>query len=152
MSYQFSDELISILERSGWSSMRKVRTNQYVSDWKRDGYKVFQQALDFSASFGEIRLAHPAYAGSAFDESYFDPSAATRRLDRAWVIEDYEGLAMEQLIPVGQGYSGHLNYLIGDRGGFYGGYDDYFCRIGKTVEEAIEKILLGKNFERLPGL
>lgn len=152
MYYQFDAKLISILERSGWHPMRKVKTSQYASDWKKEGYQIFRQALEFAESFGGITLVHPAYSGyGASDESLFDPSAATRRLDRAWVIEDYEGLANEVLIPVGQGYSGHLTFLIGDRGGLYGGYDDYFCRVGKTVGEALANILFSKGFDKLSG-
>ncbi|MGJ7555630.1 SUKH-3 domain-containing protein [Variovorax sp. RB3P1] len=149
MIYQLNPKLTSALGRFGWNSARKIETNQFASDWKKDGYKIFREALDFAGSFGGIKLVHPAYSGELSDESHFDPSAATRRLDRAWVVEDYERLAGEVLIPIGQGYSGHLTFLIGDCGGFFGGYDDYFCRMGKTVEEALDKIMFGGKFQKL---
>lgn len=149
MSYQFDEKLTSALERCGWHPKRKVKTSHYASDWKKDGYQIFRQALEFAESFGGITLLHPAYSGGASDESCFDPSAATRRLDRAWVVEDYERLAKEILVPVGQGYFGHLTYLIGNRGGFYGGFDDYFCKIGASVEEAMVRIIFNKEFNKL---
>jgi len=132
--------------------MRKVETSQYISDWREGGYQIFAQALEFAESFGEITLLHPAYSGGVSDESCFDHSAATRRLDRAWVVEDYERLAKEILVPVGQGYSGHLTYLIGNRGGFYGGFDDYFCKIGASVEEAMVRIIFNKELNKLSDL
>lgn len=110
---------------------------------------LFPQALAFARSFGGIRLEHRTYDGSAPDFSHFDACMATRRFDKTWVTDDYEKLAKEKLILVGQGYSGHLTFLIGDQGGFYGGYDDYFCRIGKTVEDALTRILLGSTFDKL---
>lgn len=61
----------------------------------------------------------------------------------------YEKLTGESLVPVGLGYSGHMTFLVGEGGGMYGGYDDYFCRIGKSVEEAMANILFVRTFEAL---
>jgi hypothetical protein len=150
MSYKFDEKLLAALRPYGWHPQRKVSANKYISDWKNEGYRIFPQASEFSESFGGIKISHPAYSGNGADESSFDPSMATRRLDRSWVVEVYEKLADELLLPVGQGYSGHLTFLIGDRGGLYGAYDDYFCRVGKNVEIAIANILFAPgNFKRL---
>jgi len=151
MKFCFDEKSLSLLRRAGWHSQRNVKTDLYLLNWCKDGYTVFPHALEFARSFGGIHLAHRGYGSDAPDESHFDPSVATRRFDRAWAVDKYEGLAKEILIPVGQGYSGHLTFLIGTQGGFYGGYDDYFCRIGETVEEALANILFGRAFEKLPG-
>jgi hypothetical protein len=149
MNYEFNGELVSALQRAGWDSRRRVKTSSYVADWKREGYTIFPAALVFAENFGGFLLKHPGYNGEGSDESCFDPSAASRRLDRVWVVEDYQVLAGEELIPVGQGYSGHLTYLLGNDGGFYGGFDDYFCRIGRDVEDALANIVFAKGFEKI---
>jgi hypothetical protein len=149
MNYEFNEELVSALQRAGWDSRRRVRTSSYVADWKREGYAIFPAALLFAETFGGTVLKHLGYSGEGLAESCFDPSAASRRLDRAWVVEDYQVLAEEELIPVGQGYSGHLTYLLGNRGGFYGGFDDYFCRIGRDVGSALANIVFAKGFEKI---
>jgi len=149
MNYEFNEELVSALQRAGWDSRRRVKTSSYVADWKREGYAIFPAALLFAENFGGTVLKHPGYSGEGLDESCFDPSAASRRLDPIWVAKDYRLLAGEDLIPVGQGYSGHLTYLLGNGGGFYGGFDDYFCRIGRDVEIALTNIVFAKGFEKI---
>lgn len=149
MDYQFNEKLVFALEGAGWISRRKVKVSPYVLDWKNEGYRIFPEALRFAENFGGTVLKHPGYNGEGSDESCFDPSAASRRLDRSWVVDDYQILAKEELIPVGQGYSGHLTYLLGDGGGFYGGFDDYFCRIGNTVENALANIIFANGFEKI---
>jgi len=149
MNYEFNGELVSALQRAGWDSKKRGGTSSYVADWKREGYAIFPAALLFAETFGGTVLKHPGYNGEGLDESCFDPSAACRRLDRVWVVEDYQALAEEELIPVGQGYSGHLTYLLGNGGGFYGGFDGYFCRIGKDVGRALANIVFAKGFEEI---
>jgi hypothetical protein len=147
--FDFDRESFDRLKQAGWSAKRTVDTTLYLLDWQKDGYSVFSKALKFTQSFGGIRLVHRAYGVNTLDQSHFDSSAATRRFNRKWAVDVYEGLAQEALIPVGQGYSEHLTYLLGNKGGLYGGYDDYFCRIGRTVEEAVSNIIFAHQFEEL---
>jgi hypothetical protein len=83
MSYLFDENLIAALRLFGCYTERKVEISQISSGWKKEGYRVFPEASKFVKFFGGLTLTHPAYGGGAFDESHFDPSVATRRIDRS---------------------------------------------------------------------
>jgi hypothetical protein len=146
MIFEFNVETAGWLKKNGWSPTRKINAKNHISKWKDDGYDVFALGIEFAKSFAGINLPHPSFNRISQDKSFFDPVVATRRFNRLWAVEVYEGLAGQKLLPVGQGYSEHLTYLLGDGGGLFGGFDDYFCEVGPTLEDALFCILHAKPF------
>lgn len=63
MKYRFDEKLKIALEGSGWHPMRKVALEKYSSAWKAEGYRVFPCALEFTGSFGGLKIKHLSYAG-----------------------------------------------------------------------------------------
>ncbi|MDH2588506.1 hypothetical protein [Acinetobacter baumannii] len=63
--------------------------------------------------------------------------------------EEYSLKAGSDLLPIGLGYSEHLTYFIDPSFKFYGGYDDYFCKIGDSVNSFFNNIFYEKNFIQL---
>jgi len=149
-TYHFNAATANLLQQQGWHAGRAVDVTRYVAAWNSEGYTASVAAKRFARCFGGLRLTHAAYrTAGQHDESVFDPVAAMNRLDSRWVKDCYEGLAGSSLCPIGSGYSQHMTYFIAERGVFYGGYDDYFCRIGRTVEEALHNILVVREFKPL---
>ncbi|QWF15012.1 SUKH-3 domain-containing protein [Lysobacter capsici] len=145
MPWTFDAETRAVLQRHGWRGERSVATDAIQRAWQDDGYDVFAGGLRFARSFAGLRLRHPSWSGADGDESVFDPILASARFDRAWASERYQPAAKQRLLPIGQGYSAHLTYLIGDDGAIFGGYDDSLRRFGDSVEDALGNILLRRN-------
>lgn len=145
MQWRFDRETRAALQRHGWRDDRDVEVGAIQRAWEHDGYRVFASGLRFARAFAGLRLRHRSWSGADTDESRFDPILAIARFDRAWASERYESAARQRLLPIGQGYSAHLTYLIGDDGAIFGGYDDSLRRFGDSVEDALGNILLRRN-------
>ncbi|WP_353172178.1 SUKH-3 domain-containing protein [Acinetobacter rudis] len=137
------------LEKNGWYKARNGDLTQTINQWNDDGYKIFNSAQFFLKSFNNLRVQHEAYASNNQDYSYFDGIKASRGIDPAWVLEDYFCKVKVDLLPIGLGYSEHLTYFIDPSGNFYGGYDDYFCKIGDSINSFFDNIFFKKNFESI---
>ncbi|WP_082107257.1 SUKH-3 domain-containing protein [Chromobacterium vaccinii] len=146
MNYKFTRQTMDVLIKHGWSPNRAISTQGIISTWKNEGYEIFQEALDFIKTLDGITFKHTSRSGESEGESCFDSILATKGFDRLWAIEVYEPIIGKKLIPIGQGYSRHLTYLISNDGAIYGGYDDFFCEIGSDVCKAIENIICNKEF------
>ncbi|WP_082572035.1 SUKH-3 domain-containing protein [Variovorax sp. Root434] len=146
---KISNNALLVLESAGWFSERLISTNSCEAAWRLEKYEIFQEASDFVASFNGMKILHQSYSGGGKDISAFDAIDATRRLDPAWVVDVYGPGAGEKLLPIGQGNSEHLTYFIGEGGGIYGGFDDYFCLIGKSVSEAFENIFFKHQYVQI---
>ena len=83
------------------------------------------------------------------DYSIFDAKKATLEIDASWVFDVYNPKIKSQLVPIGQGYTEHMTYLISPEGCFYGAYDDYFCLIGNSAQHFFDNILFNKTFIQL---
>lgn len=145
-----SQEVTAVLVRSGWWPGRRIGIDDYMSAWKAEGYTANDAAIRFATELGNLRIVHKGYSSeNSDDESIFDPRTAldTVFLDR--VAEDYQPRAAEQLCPVGVGFSEHFVYLISPTGAMYGGFDSYFCRIGRDVNESLNNIFFDHKFESI---
>ncbi|MCD0493619.1 SUKH-3 domain-containing protein [Chromobacterium violaceum] len=146
MNYCFIPTVESVLIKNGWHPDRKVPIQNIILTWKNEGYNIFQEALDFIQNLDGITFKHPSKSGESEDESCFNSILATKGFDRLWAIEVYEPLIGKKLLPIGQGYSRHLTYLMSNDGAIYGGYDDFFCEIGSDICKAMENIICNKEF------
>ncbi|WP_227106711.1 SUKH-3 domain-containing protein [Chromobacterium rhizoryzae] len=146
MTYEFTPEIEAKLIEYGWHPSRFTNNSKTLSIWKNEGYDIFQEGLNFINSFNGIILKHSSRSGEFEDESCFDGALAAEGFDRLWAIEVYEPIIGKKLLPIGQGYSRHLTYLISEDGAIYGGYDDFLCQIGINAIKAIENIILNHEF------
>lgn len=147
--WKFESEVFNHLQKNGWFQKRFVNTGRYQKIWADEGYEVFPCALKFCSSFGEMKIRHLAYNGIEDEVSNFDPFKASQELDSLWVKNKYRSLAKDNLIPIGQGGSGHLTYFISESGKFFGGFDDYFCVMGNSLNDAFKNIFFVHNYVQI---
>ncbi|MHC0019162.1 SUKH-3 domain-containing protein [Acinetobacter pittii] len=148
-NFDLNANIEEYLINCGWYKGRKTDIEHTVEAWKADKYKIFNSAIVFVQSFNGLNIAHEAYRGKEKDFSYFNSIKATEGIDPAWIIEEYSLKAGNDLLPIGFGYSEHLTYFIDPSFKFYGGYDDYFCKIGDSVNSFFNNIFYEKNFIQL---
>lgn len=118
----------------------KIDSEHIIEAWKADKYKIFNSAIVFVQSFNGLNIACEAYREKVF--SYFNSIKATEGIDPAWIFEEYSLKAGSDLLPIGLGYSEHLTYFIDPSFKFY---DDYFCKIGDSVNSFFNNIFYEKT-------
>ncbi|CAA0285338.1 SUKH-3 domain-containing protein [Acinetobacter baumannii] len=145
-NFDLNDNIEKHLIEYGWYAERKIDIKSVIETWKADNYRVFDSAIFFVQSFNELNIVHEAYRGKEKDSSYFNSIKSTKGIDPAWIFEEYSLKAGNDLLPIGLGYSEHLTYFIDSSYRFYGGYDDYFCYIGDSVNSFFNNLFYEKNF------
>ncbi|MDT0002856.1 SUKH-3 domain-containing protein [Listeria cossartiae subsp. cayugensis] len=147
MNYTFDEQVTNILRKNGWYSDRFININNYRRILEEKNYYLNQGAEKFLSNLGGLIIKHEAYSGiNDTDVSGFDPTKPAAWLDPKWVKECYEDIIKEKLYPVGVGFSEHMVFFVSESGGFYGGYDDYFCLIGDSVESGLLNLFNNHNF------
>lgn len=146
INYKLAHQKKEVLVTHNWGSNRAISIRDIISAWRNEGYEIFQAALDFIKTLDGITFKYPSKSGESEDESCFDSILTTKGFDLLWAIEVYEPLIEKKLLPIGQGYSRHLIYLMSNDGAVYGGYDDFFCEIGSDICKAMENIICNKEF------
>jgi hypothetical protein len=68
-----------------------------------------------------------------------DPVLAVSGIHRERV-EEYEEFLGVELVPVGDGCTGHLAVMITPDGAFFGGFDDCLVRLGDSAFEMVGKL------------
>ena len=144
--FDISQKSLGILRKNGWFSKRSVDTSACKIAWQSEGFASFKYALYFVSAFGGLKIIHESHSRNGEDVSVFDPVKATQRVGSAWVKEVYQPRINENILPVGIGDSEHLTYYMGERGGVYGGFDGFFCKIGETVGDAFENIFFNHQY------
>ena len=127
-NFDLNDDIEKYLIQYGWHAERKIDIKSVIETWKADNYRVFDSAIFFVQSFNELNIVHEAYRGKEKDTSCFN------------------SIKGNDLLPIGLGYSEHLTYFIDSSFKFYGGYDDYFCYIGDSVNSFFNNLFYEKNF------
>ncbi|EOY2822107.1 SUKH-3 domain-containing protein [Listeria monocytogenes] len=147
MNYTFDERVTKILRQNGWYPDRSININNYRRILEERNYYLNQGAERFLSNIGGLIITHEAYSDiNDKDVSVFDPSKPTAWLDSMWVKECYEDIIKEKLCPVGVGFSEHMVFFVSESGGFYGGYDDYFCLIGDSLESGLLNLFKDHNF------
>lgn len=144
-NFDLTANIEGYLINCGWYTGRKIDIEHIIEAWKADKYKIFNSAIVFIQSFNGLNIAHEAYRGKEKDFSYFNSIKATEGIDPAWIFEEYSLKAGSDLLPIGFGYSEHLTYFIDPSFKFYGGYNDYFCKIGDSVNSFFNNIFYEKK-------
>jgi len=137
---QLSQLTRNILENAGWSPLRKIDIKSYEEALLADGYQINDSVRNFLSEFGGLEINHPAYrVQGEEDKSHFDPIRAIGGIYHE-TVEEYEKRVGENLVVIGEGYNGHLVFLISESGKVFGAYDDYLTLLGNNIIEALEAI------------
>ncbi|PHM46769.1 SUKH-3 domain-containing protein [Xenorhabdus miraniensis] len=149
MCYSFNNAIKEQLLISGWFPNRSINIDKYLSVLEVKGYHIHHYALNFLRNLGGLQIEHEAYADPTdIDVSNFTPIKPADWLDPLWV-EHYENIIEKRLCPIGIGFSEHMTFFLSESGGFYGGYDDYFCLIGNDIESALQNLFFEHDFTQL---
>ncbi|MDR5837787.1 SUKH-3 domain-containing protein [Caballeronia sp. LZ034LL] len=150
MSYHFNLQVEKLLRENGWHPNRKIDPDAYFATiLKQSGYLYHDAARGFLKQFGHLKITHKAYSSEESDESVFNPLEPADWVDYKWVGELYEPLAIGRLCVVGYGFSEHMAFFLSESGALYGGYDNYFCLIGDSVESGLENLFFGHDFQQI---
>ena len=133
---------LDLMRRAGWTESRKVPVDQHIEALRRGGFHAWEDlgsmlepivGLQISDILGRFTM-------------WLDPTQAAATADLDWVT-DYEHAAGVMLTPVGE-YS-HMLMMLGSDSAFYGGFDREFGRLGGTLEEAVNGVLVRQPPVRL---
>ena len=124
---------------SGWSDDWCFGTNAFEEACRANGYASLSEAVRFVSEFGGVRGEHRAYRSSSTACFDLDPLKALRDISKERV-DNYVLRFGEVMVPVGEVLSGHLTLMISSGGSVLGGYDDYLCIIGDSIENGINAI------------
>ena len=138
-----NNELKEILLKSGWREKRKIFTLYYQLYARMDGYYWNKTIRDFLKEFGGLKILFERRSEQGL--LHFDAPEAIRGIDSNVVLENYSKAAnTKKICVIGEVYANHLTLLMSEKGEVFGGYDEFFCLLGKTGIEAIENICLNK--------
>ena len=134
------------LKKFGWFENREINDDSAIMQWKKDGYVIFPVGIEVYKSFGEIEITHLDQDSVNEEMSDFKAIDAAWRIDPLWVHDLYENLAKSKLLPIGQGYSRHITYLLSERAEIYAGFDDLFWLAGCDFNDFFDSVFTGKKF------
>ena len=147
---KFNQPTSDFLSKMGWTDSRSVDTHSFLECLLNDGYKLFPASSAFLKNFGGLDGAMPAYRkDGVFERIHFNIEEAINNIYREKVIT-YEERVGEQLVVIGEAYNGHLTLLLSASERVYGGYDDYLCLLGNTVEQGITALFERTTVSEVP--
>jgi SUKH-3 immunity protein len=148
--YNFSDQTFKTLTKHGWFPSRNLQDLKEISDaLEENGYRVLKSGLAFYSSFGgiEMYVPHSVVPGNTKRVS-FDIKEEIKGFFAVWVTEHYEKMSDSPLTIIGASNE-YFQLLINEQNQIYAGFDDMFCLVGNSVEEAMEVLCTGKPFINL---
>lgn len=143
-----SEESRRQLAASGWSHSRSIDTTAFERLCRDEGYPVLAEAVRFVRMFGDLVGEHRAYRVSAMDRFAFDPCKAIRDIPKERV-DTYAARFGQLMVPVGEVYNQHLTVMVAMSGSLLGGYDDFLCELGLTIEQGLDAIFEAKERRRV---
>ncbi|WP_414500038.1 MULTISPECIES: SUKH-3 domain-containing protein [unclassified Zymobacter] len=150
MKFIVDNKVADVLMSSGWFFNRKINISHYVDALFDKGYFVNESAKEFLKSMGGLKIKHASYSNDDLTEEFFvDPLKPVSWLDPRWVSDCYNKIANEEICPIGVGFSEHMVIFISESGKMYGGYDDYFCLMGDTINKGLKNLFFDRSFYQL---
>ncbi|AEV69955.1 SUKH-3 domain-containing protein [Acetivibrio clariflavus] len=138
----FSQSTKELLIKSGWYENRKIDTTELERLIESRGFKVFPKVKEFLQEYGmlEFRIHHPDIKSEVIVHNTNPIQALGDAGDRR-IVAQFEELAKEELVIVGELHNRNLFLMISETG-------KVFCDNGKhgnNFEEALESILNYKS-------
>jgi hypothetical protein len=135
---------IDALTRAGWSPGRSVGRSTARLLIGLANVTPTDEQVDFVEQFTGLTVNY--LRGDWTDSFWIDVGRAVDQSFEEW-IADYCERSNDRLIPVG--FSGPMLLLLGTDGSLYGGFDDFFVRLGRGPEESLDWIVWRQD-ERSP--
>ncbi len=149
---RFSPALTDILTAAGWSEGRNAA--ELVTRWKQSQavYAMSSGVESVLLEFGGIQGEHPAIAGAS-EVGYregrpkqgfvIDPDVC--KIDKAVFQAISQAAGESGVFPFGNMCSGSVSLVIGDSGAVYAFGAIPNCCLGKNIDEALDRIVLGET-------
>ncbi|MEJ8819930.1 SUKH-3 domain-containing protein [Lacibacter sp. H407] len=144
-------EVKNILINAGWSELRRISKNIVVDQLTFEGYPVLDNVVETMQNLGGLVIKFSNKRNGLKDDDInfdFDHATGLEVPDR--IFNNYMPRVKKQLVLIGTAYRDHFVLMMADDNSIYGGYDDYLCKIGNTPTDAIENIILDKDFDEIP--
>lgn len=132
------DRTSQALRSAGWRPGRSIGRSTAETLILDAGVSPTAEQIDFVEQFSRLNVT---FRRGDWDDSFWiDVAEAVSRASRERVA-DYGERAGENLLPVGFSNSEHLLLLLGPDGSLYGGFDDFFRRLGDRADDSLEWIV-----------
>lgn len=143
-------EVENILINAGWSESRRIDKRFVVDQLVLEGFPALENVVEAMQNLGGLVIKFlNRQNGLKDDDINFDFVHATNLESPDRVFMNYMPRVKKQLVLIGSAYRDHYVLLMADDNSIYGGYDNYLCKIGNTPMDAIENIILNKNFDEI---
>lgn len=138
-----------ILKKSGWSEERRVDIKDILLKYDEENYQYNNLQKEFLQNFSGLKIYYMHfYYKHTLCMLKIDPIHAVRSVFRS-VPEKYEKACQKKMIIVGEALDEPIDIYMSEDGQFYGGYDEYFTKLGDNFEEALYNILNGKRIDEI---
>jgi len=145
-------EVENVLRESGWDERRRLDKEAILDQLSTEGYPVLENVVEALQNFNGLVIYFNNKRNGLRDDINFDFSHAIHLEVPERVFKNYVPRIGKKLILIGSAYRDHFVLLMAEDNSIYGGYDNYLCKIGSNPINAIENIILDKNFTEIPPL
>lgn len=142
----FSAATLALLGQSGWTADYRGPVDLYLECYRREALECPQAAIRFLARFGGLVVP---YRTDTHQDDVLDLRADRAALGSGHgALASYEAMGTRgALCPIGSYQHGDCLLLMDGQGAVLGGTEWSLLYVGRTGEEAIERILSGAAME-----
>jgi hypothetical protein len=124
-----------LLADAGWHPGRRVDISGDLRALVRAGHPALRPVAEVLTEYADLVVV----SASGDMSLWISGTRAAAESDVGWCMA-YSGELGVRLVPVG-GHS-HMIILVDETGGFWGGFDDEYGRLGDTLEDVIHGVLI----------
>jgi hypothetical protein len=124
-----------LLAAAGWHPGRRVDISGELRALEQAGHPALRAAAEVLTEYADLVVV----SASGDRSLWISGTRAAAESDVAWCMA-YSGELGLRLVPVG-GHS-HMTILVDEAGRFWGGFDYEYGRLGDTVEDVIQGVLI----------
>jgi hypothetical protein len=140
-------KVYNILKKSGWNENRQIDEEKIIRKITSEGYPLMESVISFMKSFEGLLIKFDNLQNGIKDDTInLDFENATHVETPGKIRKSYVPRIQKELCLVGLAYRDHLALLMSEDGYVYGAFENYFCFIDKTGIEALQAIILNKDF------
>ena len=124
-----------LLAAAGWYPGRRVDISGELRALEQAGHPALRAVAEVLTEYSDLVVV----SASGDRRLWISGTRAAAESDVDWCMAYSGGLGL-RLVPVG-GHS-HMTILVDEAGGFWGGFDHEYGRLGDTVEDVIHGELI----------
>ena len=144
---KIDSQVLNILKKAGWYETRKLERHALINSINGEGYPIFENVVTFLQSFGNLIIRFANLQNNIKEDDI------NLNLTHAFSIEvpervfnNYVPRIKKELVLIGTVYRDHMVLLMANDNNVYAGYDNYLCKVANSGIEAMEAIILNRNF------